>query len=164
LVNDARVVMLAMQMTNGRNVPKKSGTFRTFREKKSGTDCPSPWGRFVTGTLRPGDASSRGRFVQGTDRPGDRSSRGRIIQGTFRPGTHRTGTDRAGTHRQGTLILLHRLPLNRRKTFLQHTEHLHLLGKCISCRNYKRANYEISFGVKGILVRQRNIVFCQNSI
>jgi hypothetical protein len=46
-----------------------------------------------------GDLLSRGRFVQGTLCPGDamlQKSRGRIV----------TGTDRAGTHRQGTLLLI----------------------------------------------------------
>jgi hypothetical protein len=97
----ARVVMPAVRMPNGRNVPKK------FREKNRGRivrphgDALSR-GRIVQGTVRPGDGSSRGQIVQGTDRPGDGSSRGWIVQGTFRPGTHRPGTDRAGTDRQGT--------------------------------------------------------------
>jgi hypothetical protein len=81
-VNDAArcVVMSAMQMPNGLNFPKKSGTFRPLREKNRGRIvCPQ------------GDALSRERIVQGTVRPGDGSSRGRIVQGEDRPGDISSG-------------------------------------------------------------------------
>jgi hypothetical protein len=46
-------------------IPKNRGPFVGFVLKKSGTECPSPRGRFVTDTLGPRNASSWGRFVQG---------------------------------------------------------------------------------------------------
>jgi hypothetical protein len=93
--------------------PKNRGRFVYF-VKKSGTDCPSPRGLFVTGTPRPGDALSRGHLVQGKVRPGHVASRERFDQGSFHSGTLHPGRLRAGTHRQGTeyIILVEDLCLN----------------------------------------------------
>jgi hypothetical protein len=89
-------VMSAVRMPNGRNVPKKLGTFCPFRDKNRGRIVRPHGnalsrGRFVQGTVRTGDGSSRGRIVQGTDRPGDGSSKGRIVQGTDCPGDVSSG-------------------------------------------------------------------------
>jgi hypothetical protein len=76
LVNDAaRVVMLAMQMPNGRRSPKNRGRLVHIVNKIG--DGLS----VLMGMLCHGDGSSRRWIVQGTDRPGDASFRGRFVRG-----------------------------------------------------------------------------------